>query len=212
MPSTLPVRCACGALQGRVGAGAAASNRAVCHCDDCQAYAYYLGRAADVLDAEGGTEVIQMSAARLELDDVRHLACVRLTPKGLFRWYAACCMTPLANTLPTRQLPFVGLFRAAVDVGDERALEQAFGAVRGHVFARFADPRPRGKDVYDRPPVRMVLRVARMIAVARLRGEHGRSPFFEARTGEPRAVPRALSEDELRAAESARDARGRGAA
>ena len=40
-------------------------NHCFCYCDDCQAFAHFLGRADDVLDAHGGTEITQMSQANV---------------------------------------------------------------------------------------------------------------------------------------------------
>ena len=34
-------------------------NRVVCYCDDCQAFLHYLKR-ADLLDAHGGTDIVQV--------------------------------------------------------------------------------------------------------------------------------------------------------
>ena len=39
-----------------------AVNRMVCYCDDCQAFVHYLGH-ADLLDAHGGTDIVQMAPA-----------------------------------------------------------------------------------------------------------------------------------------------------
>ena len=39
---------------------------------------------------------------------------LRLTPKGLFRWYASCCNTPVGNTL-TPAIPFVGIVAQGFD-------------------------------------------------------------------------------------------------
>ena len=57
-----------------------AGNHAVCYCDDCQAFAHFLGRAADILDPHGGTEIFQMSPARIALTaGTERLACMRLS-------------------------------------------------------------------------------------------------------------------------------------
>ena len=53
----------------------------------------------------------------------------------------------------------------------------------------------------------MLVRFAGMLLMARLRGDHKTSPFFNPRTNEPSATPRVLSEDELHEVESARDER-----
>lgn len=211
MASDLGVACMCGTVSGVVrGISRRDCNRAVCYCDDCQAFAHYLGRAADVLDAHGGTGVVQMSPARLELTHGRdELRALKLTSKGTLRWYAGCCRTPLANTLATPSLPFVGLVETCIDAGGAGtpALDLAIGPIHGRVWGRFATGDTSGLDRLHRgPPVAMVLRLARLMLAWRLRGDHKRSPLFDARTGDPAAVPYVLSEAERAAVVGARDA------
>ena len=56
-------------------------NRVVCYCDDCQAFAHQLGR-ADLLNAQGGTDIVQVAPASLTfVKGQEHIAGVRLTPK-----------------------------------------------------------------------------------------------------------------------------------
>ena len=59
-----PLQCRCGALKGHVSRTQAV-NRCVCYCRDCQAFAHFLGRPADILDESGGTDVIQTRAANV---------------------------------------------------------------------------------------------------------------------------------------------------
>ena len=60
------------------------------------------------------------------------LACMRLTPKGLLRWYAACCNTPVGNTLASSKISFVGLVHSCLEGGGTPLIE-SFGPVRAHV-------------------------------------------------------------------------------
>ena len=93
-----PLQCRCGTLKGVI-ANPRSGNRVVCYCRDCQAFAYFLGREADVLDELGGSEVVQILPRNLTFTQgVETLACLRLTENGLLRWYAACCSTPIGNT------------------------------------------------------------------------------------------------------------------
>ncbi len=216
MPTDLPIRCSCGALRGTArGVSGKRGNRLVCYCDDCQSFAYFLGGlggTSETLDAHGGTDIFQMSPAHLEFEKgVEHLACVRLRPGGLVRWYAACCKTPIGNTLASRQVPFVGLIESCTDhESDGRSRDEVLGPVRARVNARFARSTPEGDraqlDAYDRAPASLLLRFGRILLMARLRGDHARSPFFHPQTGELRATPRVLTQDELREVEATRDA------
>src|SRR5690349_9274547 len=101
MSQDVELRCRCGEVGGRVkDAAPGAVNRVVCYCDDCQAFAHHLGR-ADLLDAQGGTDIVQVAPpASLVFDrGSDRIVGLRLTPKGLYRWYAISCKTPVGNTV-----------------------------------------------------------------------------------------------------------------
>jgi hypothetical protein len=201
MPADLPIRCSCGALRGVArGVSGACGNRVVCYCDDCQSFAHFLDRAEDTLDAHGGTEIFQTSPARIEITaGADRLACMRLTPKGLLRWYAACCRTPIGNTLASRQVPFVGLVVACLD---HPSLDSALGPIRVRGHARFAVGTPAG--AHRSFPATAIARLLWNSLVARLRGDHRRSPFFDRETGAPVSAPRVLSAAERAAVRTRR--------
>ena len=105
----VPLRCRCGRVQGMAtDVSPKTGNHIVCYCDDCQAYAHHLGR-TDLLDPQGGSDIVQVAPASLSFDlGADRIVGLRLSPKGLYRWYASCCNTPLGNTLGPG-LPFVGI-------------------------------------------------------------------------------------------------------
>jgi hypothetical protein len=154
--------------------------RFICYCADCQAFARFLER-PDVLEPAGGTDIIQMPPARVQLTaGVDALACVCMSAK-IFRWYAACCRTPIANTAP--RFPIVGMIRAFMDVRDD-----ALGPPLCRLFERSA----RGPLPADAPPpptARVFLRRSASLLWWRARGLHRPNPFFDERTGAPRAQP-----------------------
>ena len=208
MPADLPVRCACGAVRGIArGISGARGNRVVCYCDDCQSFAHFLGGADRILDAHGGTDIFQMSSARLEITEgVDRLACMRLRPRGLLRWYAGCCRTPIGNTLASRQAPFVGLIHSCIDhQAAGRSRDEVLGPVQVRIQARFAKGDREGLDAHPRAPAWLFLRILSILLVARLRADHARSPFFDAVTGDPIAPPYVLSAEELGRIEAIRD-------
>lgn len=183
------LRCRCGALRGVARAVSPSTiNHCFCYCDDCQAFAHFLGREGDVLDAYGGTEVVQMSQANVTLTaGVEKIAAVRLTEKGLMRWYAGCCNTPIGNTLATPAVPFIGLIRAFI-----AAPPASLGPVRGRGFARNAKGGRAAVPKDGLPDVIMLARVLPKLLGWRLRGDHKRSPFFDS-ANRPLAEPRVLT-------------------
>ena len=185
----LPLRCRCGTVRG-VARNVATStvNRCFCYCDDCQAFAHFLDRADDVLDAHGGTEITQMSQANVGFTaGVDKVAAMRLSPKGMIRWYASCCRTPIGNTMPTSALPFIGVIKAFVD-----APSAALGPVRGRGFAKSAKGGRAAVPHDGLPELVMVARVLAKVLRWRLRNDHKRSALLDAVTGKPVVEPQVL--------------------
>src|SRR5262249_10631143 len=109
LPLDLPLRCRCGHVRGVASEISSSTGcRVLCYCKDCQAFARFL-ELADVLDAAGGTDIFQMPPGRVKLsagmDAVR---CLRLSNRGIYRWYTDCCRTPIGNTAGPR-VPLIGL-------------------------------------------------------------------------------------------------------
>ena len=200
MTVDVPIRCSCGALRGFArGVSRKNGRRVVCYCDDCQSFAHFLGREDEVLDAHGGTDVFSTTLAHLEITEgADQVACVRLTAGGMFRWYAACCRTPIGNTFPSPKSPFISVVHRCMDhAADVRSRDEAFGPLRIRANGRFATGDLSNLDIHKRIPMSM-LPIILMLFFAKLRGEHSPSPFFDAEAGEFRVVPQVLSETELR--------------
>lgn len=184
------ISCKCGAVRGHVLDGSP-SNRVRCYCADCQAFGRYFGPEAGVLDAQGGTEIIQVSQSRLRFDTgLEQLACLRLSPRGLLRWYARCCNTPLGNTLPNPRVSLVGLVHSCMD---HAAIDRDFGSRVADVNTNSAlgDPRPRQSGM-----ARTIGRFLVMVARDRVSGRYRRSPLFTDE-GKPVADPHLLDRAEV---------------
>lgn len=191
------IACRCGAVTGRVsGASPRSFNRVVCYCDDCQAYAHHLGR-ADLLDAHGGSDIVALPPAALAFSaGQERIAGVRLTAKGVYRWYAGCCHTPLGNTVGPA-IPFVGLMTEAFTTGGQVA-DALFGKPAGAIRGEFAVGGP--------PPgcskgigVAVMLRSIAKILGWRLTGRAWPHPFFDRATKKPIYPLSVLSREEREA-------------
>jgi hypothetical protein len=169
------------------------SNRVLCYCADCQAFAHFLGDAQRVLDARGGSDVIQVLPKNVAFTQgLDALACMRLRPKGLLRWYARCCRTPIGNTLPTPKLSFIGLVHSCL-AGDGVSLDESCGPVGVWVNTQGAKGDPKPKAAGSGKMIRWFLRTALR---ARFNGDYRRNPLFHPETGAPIVTPQALSSDE----------------
>ena len=195
--SNVPIRCACGAVRGVVREMTpSTTNRVVCHCLDCQAFAHYLGQAEDMLDGQGGTQVLQISPGQVEFTDgVEHLKCLRLTDAGPFRWYAGCCRTPIGNTPASWRVSFLGLISQCLDAsGIEPSLEAATGPVRMHVYRNGA-PDPKALEGLPGPSPWKMMGFGLSVLGAMLSGRYRNTPFFDA-TGEPVVEPHRVQGEE----------------
>lgn len=191
-------QCRCGTLQGEV-AHPAQGVRAVCYCRDCQAYAHVLGQPEQVLDAWGGTEVVATQARHVRFTSgTGPLACLSLSPRGLLRWYADCCHTPIANTPRDWKLPYVGLVHTCLR--RPQPLEASFPGQPLRVNTASAHGTP--------PPGRSIGASARFgalalrLASARLTGRYRSTSFFDAQGG-PVSGVRVVPKPEVEAARAA---------
>jgi hypothetical protein len=183
MQGELELSCRCGAVRGRVTRATPHSvNRILCYCDDCQAYVHWLQR-ADLLNPQGGSDIVQVPPASLRFErGHEHLRALRLSPKGMYRWYASCCNTPVGNT-PQPSLPFVGILAQSF-VGGPGRLETLVGPARGTFMGKFAvGELPAGP---ARFPIGVVLRFVTSLLRWRLTGQTWPHPFFERETGSAR--------------------------
>jgi hypothetical protein len=187
--------CRCGQVRGTVtGAAPASVNRVICYCDDCQAFAHWLAR-ADLLDAHGGTDIVQLAPASLVFTEGQdRIAGIRLTARGLHRFYACCCNTPLGNMVSPR-VPFVGVAAEAFRV-DGQDPDDVFGKPVGAIKGEFAigEPPAGSKGI----SFRLFTRAIGKVLSWRLTGRNWPHPFVDRATGEFR-FPVTLLSPETRA-------------
>jgi hypothetical protein len=165
-------------------------------CDDCQLYAHFLGSADTMLDAHGGTELSYATQSRVFLrSGVEHLQAVKLSEKGMLRFYTSCCRTPVAN-VPHPKMAFVGIPRPFM-LHDAAARDEGLGPL----FRRFQGRFGRGElpdGAHLGTPV--VPWLAAMISVTwdSLTGKHLPSPFHDG-SGTPVVAPQTLTATERNA-------------
>jgi len=136
----ISLKCACGKVQGKTtNMTAQSGNRLICCCDDCQAFAAYLDNAEQILDEYGGTDIFQVPISSVSFSQGQaQFACMRLSEKGLYRWYTKCCNTPIGNTLGSRG-PFIGLIHNILDNVQTRDTD--IGKPRAYLQIKYAKKR-----------------------------------------------------------------------
>jgi hypothetical protein len=183
----LPLRCRCGHVRAQaVDVSPSTTNCVVCYCHDCRAFVRWLGR-DDLLDAGGGTQVVQMARGRVVFDaGLDAVQCVRLSDKGMFRWYASCCRTPVGNTL--RVAPFIGVSSGFFDPDAADRWTRGIPRLVRVQTGNACGPVPAG----GAPALPMFLHVARLLLGWTIRGLGGET-LFERKTRRPRVEPRVLT-------------------
>ncbi|MEJ8569149.1 DUF6151 family protein [Elongatibacter sediminis] len=189
------IQCDCGRLGGTLATNAPV-RRCICYCRSCQAFAHFLDAAGTVLDERGGSDIIQTQPRFVKFDrGSDQLACMRLSEKGILRWYAGCCHTPIGNTLHTSRFPFISFIHTCFDTGGTD-IESAFGPVRMHVYTDGAHgnsrPESTGMTLF-------MLRLMGQVAWTRIIGARRRTPFFDPETDLPVAEPEVLDDDQRQA-------------
>ena len=170
-------------------------NRVVCYCRDCQAFARFLDR-PDMIDALGGSDIYQTAAARVSITDgVSHLRAMRLSPKGLIRWYTDCCKTPVANTVGGR-VPFSGLVQPIMDHAT-RSRDVVLGPPT-YVHGKGAIG-GKPSHAHETASPRFMFRAARRLLRWLITGQASPSPFFDPKTRAPIVTPEVLTQDQRRA-------------
>lgn len=199
MSIDVPLRCACGRLRGTgLGLSPKTGFRVSCYCRDCQAFARFLGR-ADITDEWGGTDLFQTAPSRVRLmAGAEALSCVRLSPKGMHRWYCGECKSPVGNTMGPG-LPFVGMIHSFIDcAGAGSTLDAVLGQRLAYGFPEAAIGGPPAH-TRKNPQLRYAVRIATSLGKWWLTGAGKPSPFFDETTRAPRTNVRVLTLEERRA-------------
>jgi len=197
MTKDVSVSCTCGKVKGVIhGLSAASSNHVQCPCKGCQSYAHYLGRATDMMDEAGYSNIFQIDPATFEITEgLEHLACVRMTPKGPLRWYTDCCKTPLGNTLPKGGVPFLGVLPICTGhKGTDPAVVEMVGPVRAVANEKRPQTFAEKLKAWG-----MLAHLMRLLLWWRIRGGKSWKPFFDKDTLRPIRKPITISKAESKA-------------
>jgi hypothetical protein len=185
-----PIQCKCGTVRSQLET-TGVNNRLICYCTDCRAFARFLGRDADVLDKQGGTEIVQVAQPRLRFSQgANRIAAVRLSEKGMIRWYASCCKTPIGNTMSNPKISFVGLIHSSLD---RAQMNRDFGTTIAilNTDTALGDTKPTQRGLLG-----VIARFIWIVFTTRISGRYKSSQLFD-NSGSPRVIPTVLTPQEL---------------
>lgn len=177
--SPLKLSCQCGKVKGvATDITPDTGNHVVCCCCDCQSFAQHLNKSHETLDDFGGTQIYQTSQSQVEITQgAEYLTCLRLTPKGITRWYTSCCNTPVGNTLNAK-MPFVGIIHNFIEADADTA--EKLGPIRAYVQTQYATKPPTYPHHHAKFPLGITLRIMFKIVLWKLRGMGQPSVFYNA--------------------------------
>lgn len=190
--SDIQLSCECGQVKGiATNITPDNGNHVVCCCCDCQAFAHYLNKQDSTLDEFGGTRLYQTSQSQVKITQgADKIACLRLTPKGITRWYTSCCNTPLGNTL-NANMPFIGIINSFIQEDSDTA--KALGPVRAYVQTQYATKPPFNQPHHAKFPLSITLRIISKILGWKIRGMGKPSAFYDEKN-KPVVKPIVVSE------------------
>lgn len=172
----ISLSCQCGEVKGTAtDVSASSGTHVLCCCSDCQAFAEHLGRDADTLDEFGGTELFQVSQSQVSIQQGHDkLQSLRLTKKGMLRWYTSCCNTPVGNTISAK-MPFVGIIHTFIKQPTPAGV---LGPIRAYCQTQYAKGKPDYPNHSAKFPIGITARIVRKMLVWKLKGMHTPTVFF----------------------------------
>lgn len=175
----LALSCNCGKFKARAkDVSKRCSTRMVCYCKDCRAYGEQFKDTSATLDAYGGTEVYQVTQDKFEIEEGgEFLRCFRLTDKGLNRFYASCCGTPVGN-LKSTSIPLLSLIHDIIDKSIDR--DQVLGPILYRIHGSYVKVQPTEFTISPRIPLMLKLRIFPRLALAYISGKGQPSVFLKA--------------------------------
>jgi hypothetical protein len=188
----IDLQCSCGAMGGHLEVHSSKMSFHVhCLCRDCQAYAVHLGNEEKILDQFGGSELFQTYPSYLKITQgAEHLACLRLKEDGLMRWHTSCCNMPIANTMASPKVPFIGVSVKLMKFASDQEKQEVLGPVVMKAFGRSARGQ-KPEDVHDTFPRSFMPKILKFMALGFLGRRNNPSPFFK--EGKPTVKPLVLA-------------------
>ncbi len=181
------LECTCGKVKGVArNISPCTARRVICYCEDCQNFARKLDRADDVLNAFGGTEIFQMTPSQVEITHGKnHLRYLKLSKKGIYRWYTDCCKTPAGNMIGPK-FPFLGIAHHFISKDD--CCHKNLGPLRYSIMEKGAikpstippQEMPKAERSSQKFPLSLMLKVFTRLFIDTLRGRNKPNAYFKA--------------------------------
>ena len=178
MTNIIELECSCGTIKGKIEIIPKSFFHVHYLCCDCQKFAAHLNNAENILDEHGGTELVQTYPSHMKITTgVDNISAVQLHDKGLFRWYSKCCNMPLANTMSSAKIPFVGVPVSFMKFASKQEKIETLGPVIMKAFGKYSIGE-MPKDVHPRFPMSFMPKIMGFMLKGVLGKKSSPSPFF----------------------------------
>ncbi len=179
MFNIVALECSCGTVKGKLDVVPKSFFHVHCLCCDCQSFASHLNNKDKILDEHGGTELLQTYPSLMEISEGQdRIGCVQLRGKGLYRWHTTCCNMPLANTMNSASVPFVGVPVKLMKFANEQEKMDVLGPVTMKAFGKYAIGE-MPKDAHARFPLSYMPKIIGFMIKGMFKKRHRPSPFFK---------------------------------
>jgi len=178
MSKIVELGCVCGTVKGTLKVVPNAFFHVQCLCCDCQNFASHLNNQKNILDEHGGSDLLQTYPQFMTITQGKEkIYGVQLANKGLFRWYTACCNMPLANTMNSSTVPFVGVTVTLMKFSSEQEKRQTLGPITMKAFGKYAIGE-MPKDAHARFPISYIPKILGFMLKGIFGKKSSPSPFF----------------------------------
>lgn len=178
MSNIVALECLCGTVKGKLEVVPGSFFHVHCFCCDCQNFASYLNNKEKILDKHGGSELFQTYPAFMEISEGKDkIGCVQLREKGLYRWHTTCCDMPLANTMSSSKVPFVGVSVKLMKFSNEQEKMEMLGPVSMKAFGKYSVGE-MPTDAHPGFPISYMPRILGFMLKGIFKKKNNPSPFF----------------------------------
>jgi len=178
MSNIVSLKCSCGAVKGTLEVVPKSFFHVHCLCRDCQRFAKHLSNSNNILDEHGGTELLQTYPKFMKITEGKeNIGGIQLNKNGLYRWHTTCCNMPMANTMNSSKIPFVGIPVTFMEFTSEKDKQDILGPVIMKAFGKYAMGK-MPKDAHERFPLSFMPKILGFMIKGLVKKNYVPSPFF----------------------------------
>jgi len=155
----------------------------------------HLSNQKNILDEHGGSELLQTYPELMKITQGQDkISAIQLKEKGIYRWYTSCCNMPIANTMNSAKIPFVGVSVKLMEFSNEQEKTDKLGPVTLKAFGKYSIGE-MPNDVHATFPLSFMPKIISFMLKGIFRKRNSPSPFFNGK--EPVATVDVLSKGKI---------------